>query len=115
MELAAPADFRVVCKDGTSANFPGVGTEMYFNEEGTILYIVNDGEAYGSLGEKFSVSYAVDGIEVVEFAQLGKTYEAYDYAGAHIDVAIDSSDDTSYTEEKEEVINDEDEDDYDIE
>ena len=62
-DLADPADFCVICKDGTSAKFPGSGTEMYFNEEGTVLYIVNDGEAYGSLGEKFSVSYAVDGID----------------------------------------------------
>ncbi|MBR5147959.1 MAG: carbohydrate-binding domain-containing protein [Bacteroidaceae bacterium] len=110
-DLAAPADFRVVCKDGTSANFPGVGTEMYFNEEGTILYIVNDGEAYGSPGQ-FSVSYAVDGIEAIEFAE-GFAYEGkYSYDGAHVDVAFDPADDTSYSEVEEEVITDDAHDDY---
>jgi hypothetical protein len=109
--LAAPADFRVVCKDGTSANFPGVGTEMYFNEEGTILYIVNDGEAFGSPGQ-FSVSYAVDGIEAIEFAE-GFAYDGkYSYDGAQVDVAIDAADDTSYSEVKEEVITDDSHDDY---
>lgn len=109
--LAAPADFRVVCKDGTSANFPGVGTEMYFNEEGTILYIVNDGEAFGSPGQ-FSVSYAVDGIEAIEFAE-GFAYDGkYSYDGAHVDVAFDPADDTSYSEVKEEVITDDSHDDY---
>ena len=82
--LAAPADFRVVCKDGTSANFPGVGTEMYFNEEGTILYIVNDGEAFGSPGQ-FSVSYAVDGIEAIEFA------EGFAYDGKYMTVKFESA------------------------
>lgn len=109
--LAAPADFRVVCKDGTSANFPGVGTEMYFNEEGTILYIVNDGEAFGSPGQ-FSVSYAVDGIEAIEFAE-GFAYDGkYSYDGAQVEVAIDTADDTSYSEVDEEVITDDSHDDY---
>ena len=109
--LAAPADFRVVCKDGTSANFPGVGTEMYFNEEGTILYIVNDGEAFGSPGQ-FSVSYAVDGIEAIEFAE-GFAYDGkYSYDGVQVEVAIDTADDTSYSEVDEEVITDDSHDDY---
>lgn len=111
-DLAAPADFRVVCKDGTSANFSGGGTEMYFNEEGTVLYIVNDGEAYGSLGEKFSVSYAVDGIESIEFAEQGAYDGQYNYDGAHIDVTTDPADDTSYTEVAEKVITDEADGDY---
>ena len=111
-DLAAPVDFRVVCKDGTSANFPGIGTEMYFNEEGTVLYIVNDGEAYGSPGEKFSVSYAVDGIEAIEFAEGFGYSEQYSYDGSHIDVTTDPADDTSYTEATEKVITDEADGDY---
>lgn len=79
---------------------------MYFNEEGTVLYIVNNGEAYGSPGEKFSVSYAVDGIEAIEFADPWSYENQYSYDGAHVDVAIDPTDDTSYTEVKEEVITD---------
>ena len=111
-DLAAPVDFRVVCKDGTSANFPGIGTEMYFNEEGTVLYIVNDGEAYGSPGEKFSVSYAVDGIEAIEFAEPGAYVDQYSYDGSHIDVTTDPADDTSYSEVAEKVITDEADGDY---
>lgn len=111
-DLAAPADFCVICKDGTSAKFPGIGTEMYFNEEGTVLYIVNDGEAYGSLGEKFSVSYAVDGIEAIEFSDPWSYENQYSYDGAHVDVAIDPTDDTSYTEVAEKVITDAAHDDY---
>ena len=110
--LAAPADFRVVCKDGTSANFPGIGTEMYFNEEGTVLYIVNDGEAYGSPGEKFSVSYAVDGIEAIEFTEDFGYSEEYSYDGSYIDVTFYPADDTSYSEVAEKVITDEADGDY---
>lgn len=109
--LVAPADFCVVCKDGTSAKFPGVGTEMYFNEEGTVLYIVNDGQAYGSPGE-FSVSYAVDGIEAIEFAEGFVYDDQYSYGGAHVDVAIDPADDTSFSEVEEQVITDKNHDDY---
>lgn len=105
-DLAAPADFCVICKDGTSAKFPGIGTEMFFNEEGTVLYIINNGEAYGSLGEKFSVSYAVDGIEAIEFSDPWSYENQYSYDGAHVDVAIDPTDDTSYTEVAEKVITD---------
>lgn len=111
-DIAEPADFCVICKDGTSAKFPGSGTEMYFNEEGTVLYIVNDGEAYGSLGEKFSVSYAVDGIEAIEFSDPWSYENQYSYAGAHVDVAFDPADDTSYSEVKEQVITDKNHDDY---
>ena len=109
--LVAPADFCVVCKDGTSVKFPGVGTEMYFNEEGTVLYIVNDGQAYGSPGE-FSVSYAVDGIEAIEFAEGFGYDDQYSYGGAHVDVAIDPADDTSFSEVEEQVITDKNHDDY---
>ena len=105
-DLAAPADFCVICKDGTSAKFPGIGTEMFFNEEGTVLYIINNGEEYGSMGEKFSVSYAVDGIEAIEFSDPWSYENQYSYDGAHVDVAIDPTDDTSYTEVAEKVITD---------
>lgn len=102
-DLVGPADFCVVCKDGTSAKFPGLGTEMYFNEEGTILYIVNNG---GGSPSGFSVNYAVDGIEAIEFSDFWSYENQYSYDGAHVDVAIDPTDDTSYTEVKEEVITD---------
>ena len=103
--VTVPSDFRVVCKDGSVAYFCGAGTELTFNEDGTILYIQTE-------GQESVVGYAVDGIEAVELAQLGKTYESYDYAGAHIAVAFSSSDDTSFTEVKEDVITDENHDDY---
>lgn len=103
--VTVPSDFRVVCKDGSVAYFCGAGTELTFNEDGTILYIQTE-------GQESVVGYAVDGIEAVEFAQLGKTYDVYDYAGAHIAVAFSSSDDTSFTEVKEDVITDENHDDY---
>ena len=103
--VTVPSDFRIVCKDGSVAYFCGAGTELTFNEDGTILYIQTE-------GQDAVVSYAVDGIEAVELAQLGKTYETYDYAGAHIAVAFSSSDDTSFTEVKEDVITDENHDDY---
>lgn len=103
--VTIPSDFRVVCKDGSVAYFCGRGTELTFNEEGTVLYIQTE-------GQDAVVSYAVDGIEAVEFTQSGKTYDAYDYAGDHIDVALSSSDDTSFTEVKENVITDENHDDY---
>ncbi|MBR5446818.1 MAG: hypothetical protein IKV40_00180, partial [Clostridia bacterium] len=54
------------------------GTELTFNEDGTILYIQTE-------GQDAVVSYAVDGIEAVEFAQLGHNFDAYNYVGAHID------------------------------
>ena len=103
--VTIPSDFRIVCKDGSVAYFCGRGTELTFNEEGTVLYIQTE-------GQDAVVSYAVDGIEAVEFTQSGKTYDAYDYAGDHIDVALSSSDDTSFTEVKENVITDENHDDY---
>ena len=103
--VTIPSDFRIVCKDGSVAYFCGRGTELTFNEEGTVLYIQTE-------GQDAVVSYAVDGIEAVEFTQSGKTYDAYDYAGDHIDVAFSSSDDTSFTEVKENVITDENHDDY---
>ena len=103
--ITIPSDFRVVCKDGSVARFCGAGTELSFSTDGSVLYIQTEG--YDAV-----VSYAVDGIETIEFAQLGETYEAYDYLGDYIDVAFSPADSTSYTEAKEEVITDEENDDY---
>ena len=103
--VTVPSDFRVMCKDGSVAYFCGAGTELTFNEDGSMLYIQTE-------GQDAVVSYAVDGIEAVEFAQLGKTYEAYDYAGVHIDVVLSSADDTSFSEAEEEIITDKEHDDY---
>ena len=41
--VTIPSDFRVVCKDGSVAYFCGRGTELTFNEEGTVLYIQTEG------------------------------------------------------------------------
>lgn len=87
--MPSPADYRVVCKDGTVSYFSGSDTEMTFSEDATILYV-----AAGA----YTMSYAINGIEAIEFAQAGAYSGKYSYSGAHIDVAIDSSDDTSYTE-----------------
>ncbi|MBO7266856.1 MAG: carbohydrate-binding domain-containing protein [Bacteroidaceae bacterium] len=98
-------DFSVKCKDGSVAYYHGYMTEMTFNEDGTVLYITTEGEAA-------VVSYAVEGIEAIEFAE-GFAYEGkYSYDGAHVDVAIDPTDDTSYSEVKEQVITDKNHDDY---
>ena len=101
----APSDFRVICKDGSIAYFCGWGTEVTFNEDGTILYVQTE-------GQNAVVSYAVDGIEAIEFANLGEDYDPYDYAGTHSDVAFSSDDDTSFSEVEEEIITDEEHDDY---
>ena len=103
--LTMPSDFRVVCKDGSVARFCGMGTELTFNEDGTILYIQTE-------GQDAVISYAVDGIEAIEFAQLGESFDAYDYAASHIDVAFSATDDTAFSEVKEEVVTDEAHDDY---
>ena len=103
--VTVPSDFRVVCKGGLVAYFRGVGTELTFNEDGTILHIQTE-------GQDAVVSYAVDGIEAIEFAQLGVAYDAYDYAGDHIDVVLSSVDDTSFSEAEEEIITDDTHDDY---
>ena len=102
-DVAAPADFRVVCKDGSVACFNGQDTEMTFSADGSVLYITAGGNR---------VSYVVDGIEAIEFAPGGTYGGKYGYDGAHVDVAVDPADDTSYTEIEEEVITDESNDDY---
>ena len=96
-------DFSIKCKDGSVAYYHGYMTEMTFNEDGTVLYITTEG--MNSL-----VSYAVEGIEAIEFAEsyVGK----YSYDGSHVNVDFDPTDDTSYTEAKEQVITDKDHDDY---
>ena len=101
----APSDFRVVCKDGSVTYFCGMGTDITFNEDGTILYIQTE-------WQNNVISYAVDGIEAIEFTRPGELYDTYDYAGTHIDVAFSSDDDTSFSEVEEEIITDEEHDDY---
>ena len=98
-------DFSIKCKDGSVAYYHGYMTEMTFNEDGTVLYITTEG--MNSL-----VSYAVDGIEAIEFAEAGTYNGQYSYDGAHVDVAFDPADDTSYSEVEEEVITDDAHDDY---
>ena len=93
----APSDFRVICKDGSIAYYHGWSTELTFDEDGTILYIQTE-------GENTVVSYAVDGIEAIEFAETGEYSDQYSYAGTHVDVAFSSADDTSFSEVEEEII-----------
>ena len=93
----APSDFRVICKDGSIAYYHGWSTELTFDEDGTILYIQTE-------GENTVVSYAVDGIEAIEFAETGEYSDQYSYAGTHVDVAFSSADDTSFSEIEEEII-----------
>ena len=100
-----PSDFRVICIDGSIAYYHGRGTELSFDEDGATLYIQTE-------GRNAVVSYAVDGIEAIEFAETGEYSDQYSYAGAHVNVAIDPIDDTSYTEVKEEIITDEEHDDF---
>ena len=101
--VSSPADYRIVCKDGTVAYFSGSDTEMTFSEDAAILYV--------SAGA-YTMSYAINGIEAVEFAQTGAYRGKYSYSGTLVDVAINPTDDTSYTDVKEEVITNEEDDDY---
>ena len=98
-DMAEVADFRVVCKDGSVAYFSGVDTEMSFNEDATILYVTRGDQ---------SASYAIDGIESVEFAQSGAYQGKYSYDGHHIDVDIDPADENTYTKIEEVIPDDED-------
>ena len=100
------ADYRVVCKDGSVAYFSGDDTAMEFDSEGAVLYI------YGQGANNTVISYAVDGIETIEFAEGGAYAGRYSYDGAQVDVAMDAADDTSYSEVKDQVITDKDHDDY---
>ena len=103
--VIVPADFHVITKDGSVAYFSGHGTELTFNAEGTVLTITTE-------GTNSVVSYAVDGIEAIEFDEVNTHSDKYSYTGAHVDVTIDPTDDTSYSEVKEEVITDDTHDDY---
>ena len=97
--VIVPADFRVITKDGSVAYFSGYGTELTFNAEGTVLTITTE-------GTDAVVSYAVDGIEAIEFDEAGAHSDKYSYDVAHIDVTIDSSDEASYSEIEEVVVYD---------
>lgn len=103
--ITTPSDFRVICKDGSIAYFCGAGTELAFNEDGTILYVQTE-------GQNAVISYAVDGIEIIEFANLGEGYDTYDYAGTHVDVAFSSDDDASFSEVEEKIVTNVNHDDY---
>lgn len=103
--MLTPPDFRVVCKDGSVARFCGAETTLTFSADASVLYIQ-------TAGHEAVVSYAVDGIESIEFTQPGAYLDAYDYAGTHVDVSISSTDDTSYTQAEEEVITDDTHDDF---
>ena len=103
--VVLPADFRVITKDGSVAYFRGEGTEMVFNEEGTILTITSE-------GENAVVNYAVDGIEAIEFDETEANKDKYSYAGTQIDVTMEAADEASYSEVKEQVITDDTHDDY---
>lgn len=102
-ETNAPADFRVICKDGTVQCYKGADSELTFNDEGTLLYITHP--------ENVTISYAVEGIEAIEFA-ASLADKGYAYDATHIAVTTDPADDTSYGEVKEEVITDDLHDDY---
>lgn len=101
-QVTEPADFRVNLKDGTSVHFLGVNTEISFNAEGTVLVISNPEAG-------FVTNYAVEGIESIEFLEPvgGGSPEV-----PGVDVAVDPTDDTSYSEVEEEVITDDTHDDY---
>ncbi len=99
------ADFRVVCKDGSVTYFCGMGTDITFNEDGTILYIQTE-------WQNNVISYAVDGIEAIEFTRPGELYDSYDYVGAHIDVDFSATDDSSFSEVEEEIVTNKEHDDY---
>ena len=72
----SPADFRVVCKDGTTFFYPGTDTEMTFNEDGTILFINNTG---ATSKHPFSADFALDAIEAIEFAAPNSYQDKYSF------------------------------------
>ena len=105
-EIVLPADFKVHLKDGTSSvTFLGSETEMTFNADGTVLTISNP-------NTPFMASYAVDGIDSIEFFEHNGTAGGGSLETPVVDVAIDPTDDTSYSEVEEEVITDDTHDDY---
>ena len=102
-DVVDPADFRIVCKDGSVAYFRGLASEMTFSKDASILYVTMDSNC---------TSFAIEGIEAIEFAEGGTYRDKYSCEASHIDVVIDPADDTEYTEVPEEVIADDTHDDY---
>lgn len=104
--IVLPADFKVHLKNGTSSiTFLGSETEMTFNADGTVLTISNPNTS-------FVTSYAVDGIESIEFFEHNEPASGGSLESPAVDVSIDPADDTSYSEVEEEVITDDTHDDY---
>lgn len=104
-ETTAPADFVVKLKDGSTLRFVGESTEMSFNAEGTVLSITNP-------NYYFSASYAIEGIESIDFVDSGEPAGGGSLDEPYVDVTTDPADDTSYGEVKEQVITDDTHDDY---
>ena len=104
-ETTAPADFVVRLKDGSTLRFLGESTEMSFNAEGTVLSITNP-NLY------FNASYAIEGIESIDFLDPNEPAGGGSLDEPQVDVTIDPTDDTSYSEVKEQVITDEANDEY---
>ena len=104
-ETTAPADFVVRLKDGSTLRFVGESTEMSFNAEGTVLSITNP-------NYYFSASYAIEGIESIDFVDSGEPAGGGSLDEPYVDVTTDPADDTSYGEVKEQVITDDTHDDY---
>ena len=98
-ETTDPADFVVKLKDGTTLRFLGESTEMSFNAEGTVLFVSNP-------QLNFATSYAVEGIESIDFLEPNEPAGGGSLDEPRFDVAIDPTDDTSYTEVAEKVITD---------
>ncbi|MBQ2970110.1 MAG: carbohydrate-binding domain-containing protein [Bacteroidaceae bacterium] len=98
-ETTDPADFVVKLKDGTTLRFLGESTEMSFDAEGAVLFISNP-------QLNFAASYAVEGIESIDFLEPNEPAGGGSLDGPYFDVTIDPTDDTSYTEVSEEVITD---------
>lgn len=98
-ETTDPADFVVKLKDGTTLRFLGESTEMSFDAEGAVLFISNP-------QLNFAASYAVEGIESIDFLEPNEPAGGGSLDGPYFDITIDPTDDTSYTEVSEEVITD---------
>lgn len=98
-ETTDPADFVVKLKDGSTLRFLGNYTEMSFDAEGAVLFISNP-------QLNFAASYAVEGIESIDFLEPNEPAGGGSLDEPYVDVTIDPTDDTSYTEVSEEVITD---------
>ena len=104
-EATAPADFVVKLKDGTTLRFLGESTEMSFDAEGAVLFVSNP-------QLNFAASYAVEGIESIDFLEPNEPAGGGSLDEPYVYVAIDPADDTSYTEVTEKVVTDAAHDDY---